>query len=183
MNREYTVQNWQGWETDEGPVRDVHGNYKGTVWFEEDPRQADATFKTQPEKGDKKYGDLADYTTKAGKTRLGFKRADRPEEGQQAFGGDANAPKREWVDHSDAIRAQWAIGQAVQINTDGNQSAIEACAKQLYAMVDRVKGADSLKAEAPNKGAKDDDDLDAEAESLYKSIAGAEEIPLAEIPF
>lgn len=50
-----------------------------------------------------------------------------------------------------AIRAQWAIGQAVQVTllskTPDDQGAIEGLAKDLYAMVDRVKDSNKVAAD------------------------------------
>lgn len=37
------------------------------------------------------------------------------------------------------IKAEWAIGQAVQLNTDGDLTKIEKVAVELYNMVERVK--------------------------------------------
>lgn len=58
-----------------------------------------------------------------------------------------------WDEKNAAIRAQWAIAQAVQIvigtgNSEGifSEDKIESFAKELYAMVDRVKGG----SESPN---------------------------------
>lgn len=74
MPQEYTVKSWKPWENEAGLIRDPHGNYKGTVTFEEDHSEPiDATFKNQPSVGDKKYGTVGDYQTKAGNTRRGFK--------------------------------------------------------------------------------------------------------------
>jgi hypothetical protein len=163
MAQEYTVKAWEPWmdrETDE-LVRDKFGNYKGTVFFDEDPRNVDGTFKVQPLPGDKKFGDLVDYKSSAGNARLKFQRAERPEAGQSFHDRAPSAAKKEWQPRDDdAIRAQWAIGQAVSMHNDdkavtgaqfiagGDKSlpAIEATAKQLFAMVERVKGSSDLKA-------------------------------------
>lgn len=90
MAQEYTVKTWQPWvdkDTDDY-VRDPHGNYKGSVSFEEHDEQVDATFKQQPKVGDKKYGTIEEYKTKAGKTRKTFRRADRPIAGSPADGSE-----------------------------------------------------------------------------------------------
>lgn len=77
--------------------------------------------------------------------------------------------KKEWQPRDDnAIRAQWAIGQARDLfvasvvndktanmnlgNLTNWNDGIEAAAKIFYAMVDRIKGDDSPKAEAPAVG-------------------------------
>jgi hypothetical protein len=148
MSREYTVALWTPWidrDTDE-LVRDNHGNFKGSVHFDEDERQADATFKTQPEKGDKKYGDLVEYETRSGNKRLKFQRTDRPLDGQTSL-TPANDHKGEyWDDKNAQIRAQWAIGQALKwlkisdVSKEPNYDNVETLAKEVFAMVDRVKG-------------------------------------------
>lgn len=141
--QEYTVKEWKPWENEDGLIRDIHGNYKGSVTFEEDRSEPiDATFKNQPEPGDKKYGVVDMYTTRAGKVRKGFKSAQRPQE--SSFSGSS---KREYQPRDDAvIRAQWAIGQAVQIEVAAKKTgtidldAIQQYATDFYIMVDRVKG-------------------------------------------
>lgn len=60
-----------------------------------------------------------------------------PKKGQSQGGRDDNA-----------IKAQWAIGQAVQVNLTApefNFDAVEADAKKLYAMISRVKDSDQPK--------------------------------------
>lgn len=86
--KELTIKSWSPWMQEEEPVRDQYGNYKGSVTFEEYAAQpVDVTFKTEPNPGDKKYGEVVEYQTKAGKTRLKFKRVERPQEPQQRPGG------------------------------------------------------------------------------------------------
>lgn len=154
MSKDFTVSNWTPWidrETNE-PITDPHGNFKGTVWFEEDSRQADGTFKTEPRPGDKKFGDLVDYTTQSGKTRLKFQRAERPQEPINQTSDNAHvSAKREWKtddefygDKNAQIKAQWAIGQALSIflaagSTSIADDQLEEQAKKLFVMVDRVK--------------------------------------------
>lgn len=144
MAQEYTIKSWKPWENEDGLVRDAHGNYKGSATFEEFTSEpVDATFKTQPSPGDKKYGTISGYETKRGKTRMGFKSAPRPQDGQQPSSGQ----KKEWQPRDDnAIRAQFAIKTAVELHnkmqtgTNTEFDYIEETAKRLYAMVDRVKG-------------------------------------------
>lgn len=146
MPQEYTVASWKPWENDQGLIRDSFGNYKGTITFEEDHSEPiDATFKTQPSVGDKKYGTVSNYTTKAGNVRKGFKSAKKEQSG---YSGDSQSAKHEWQPRDDShIRAQWAIGQAIQLGMTCNElspEAIECNAKSLFAMVDRIKGGGSL---------------------------------------
>lgn len=151
--RELTVKSWKAWvdqETDE-LIQDNYGNYKGTVTFNEyNSEPVDATFKEQPEVGSKKYGSIEEYKTRAGKTRLKFKRADRPQEEQNmGYGAKSNYQPRDDM----AIRAQWAIGQAVQLyiaepkksEVKTAKEVVENLAKDLYAMVDRVKNDSAVK--------------------------------------
>lgn len=112
-----------------------------------------------PEKwvvGNEYYGEVVTAESKAGKPYLRFKREQRSDANQTSFNGNG---KREYTDHHEAIKAQWAIGQAVQLvsNKDyvnqGNHGSlngfIEDTAKELYAMVDRVQ--ESPKAHAPKQ--------------------------------
>lgn len=150
MAQEYTVKSWKVWENEDGIIRDQHGNYKGSVLFEEESgEQIDATFKEQPNVGDKKYGDIVEYTTKAGKPRQKFQRANRLEEGANV--GTAATTKGSYQPRDDAsIKAQFAIKGAIQLeigsNGDYSLSHIEETAKQLFSMIDRVKGG----SESPN---------------------------------
>lgn len=154
MAQEYTVKSWKAWENEDGAIRDAHGNFKGSVTFEEyNSEPVDATFKTEPAPGDKKYGTVNDYTTKAGKVRMGFTRADRPLDEPRPYAPKPTTPIVDWGGKDRVIKAQWAIGQAVSLHKDnevvtgaafiagGNKNllAIEATAKQLFAMVDRVQ--------------------------------------------
>lgn len=141
MSQEYTVKSWKVWENEDGLIRDQHGNYKGSVLFnEESGEPIDATFKNQPNVGDKKFGDIVEYTTKAGAARTKFQSAKRLDTPPASTSDTSN-----WQPRDDmAIRAQWAIGQSVQLElaTKGDYSLphIEETAKQLFTMVDRVKG-------------------------------------------
>lgn len=103
--------------------------------------------------GQKYYGKITDETSKANKPYQRFRREKRPEDQAQPQGKS----KRDWQPRDDAaIRAQWAIGQAMtflvaanDVN-DGNPiEQAEILAKELYAMVDRVKDSNSPKAPEP----------------------------------
>lgn len=117
--REYTIKNWSPWEdrdNDGAPVRDQHGNYRGSVLFDEDSSEPiDATFKTQPAVGDKKYGVVDLYQTRAGKTRKGFKSAPRPQPGYGNAPVQAGqvAAKREW--QPDSPEKQDSIARSVAL--------------------------------------------------------------------
>jgi formylmethanofuran dehydrogenase subunit A len=86
-------------------------------------------------KGQQYYGQIVEAISKAGKPYLRFKREQRLE------ASTGNSPQT-FSKNSDAIRAQWAIGQAVQLAIADNLTdivTIEATAKTLFAMVERVK--------------------------------------------
>lgn len=85
--QDYTIANWSPWidKVTGQPVTDAHNNVKGSVLFEEDRAEPiDATFKPPVEVGQKKYGVVDLYQTKAGSMRKGFQRRDRPQPG---YGG------------------------------------------------------------------------------------------------
>lgn len=85
MIQDYTIKSWKPWENEDGLIRDPHGNYKGSVTFDEyNSEPVDGTFKEQPKVGDKKYGDVVTYQTKAGTTRMKFQGAMRPKDGYTA---------------------------------------------------------------------------------------------------
>lgn len=151
MAQELTVKYWKPWENEEGLVRDNHGNYKGTVVFEEEPGQmVDATFKQEPAVGDKKYGDILEYETKSGSIRQKFQRAERPQDGQQSF------TKRTFQPRDDAaIQAQWALGRAYEIIQPKKQedwAKVKQDATHLMVLVQEVKGGEpSLKDDGGHK--------------------------------
>lgn len=67
----------------------------------------------------------------------------KPEQKPEYVKPDSKQSDEYWADKQMQIRAQWAIGQAVNsIKSDGEVTLdeIETVAKELYAMVDRVKG-------------------------------------------
>lgn len=100
-----------------------------------------------------------------------------------------------------AIRAQWAIGQSVVLYNANNEDSlgphmnvIEAQAKELYAMVDRVKGETPVKTlETPQTGydkakqVRKQLDYDASDDPEFASMMAkgleADDIKLDDIPF
>lgn len=169
--------------------------------------------KTAPEPGQKVYGHLEE--SKSGKS-VKFRRAkkeDTPQEASSASPANNQPSGEYWDDKNATIRAQWAIGQAVQVfinksdkNNIFHSGDIEGYARTLYAMVDRVTGGsestgpkaqdmsaaqssglsttttrgttdktsgyDKFKASRPKR------DEDAEAQSLYQTVA-MNEVPEA----
>jgi hypothetical protein len=91
-------------------------------------------------------GDLEVYENDKGKVYIRQPKQDKP----------SFAPKKdqkEWQPRDDnAIRAQWAIGQAVNQLGNAAPDEIEAAAIRFYAMVDRVKGSDFNTGSQPSHG-------------------------------
>lgn len=121
--------------------------------------------------------------------------AEQPE--QASFSKPAYQPRE---DHHEAIKAQWAIGQAIAAHGSFEGAVIENLAKQLYAMVDRVKGSEPKTAAfAPATGGgvakgydtfkqageavKAKQDTPVSNEEVDSLINSGEEISLADIPF
>lgn len=83
-------------------------------------------------------GDVEVYTNDKGKT---YARQAPKEEGEPTH----TTPKKEWVPRDDdAIRAQWAIGQALVLYRNWNNERpeyddIQKAARRLFAMVEEVK--------------------------------------------
>lgn len=110
---------------EKGDYQDPHGNYwcnatfelpDGTIedhvkWVVKDPM----TVKV----GESYYGELEEKTSQQGKPYLRFYRKQRPDDSPspaQLSGPGSAVAKSEWKPRDDShIRAQWAIGQAVQI--------------------------------------------------------------------
>jgi hypothetical protein len=184
MPQEYTVKSWNAWMNDEGLIRDGFGNYKGTVLFEEDSVEPiDATFKTQPNPGDKKYGIVSDYVTKAGKTRKGFKAAQKPLPQTPAHEYTPTT-KKEWQPRDDdRIVAQWSISQSIALlqseiaksgSAKDTETMIESWAKKLFAMVDRVKTREAEIAKS---------ELESLAQTAVIEDISDDAIDLSDIPF
>jgi hypothetical protein len=106
-------------------------------------------------------------------------------------GGKSNYQPRE--DHHEAIKAQWAIGQAVQLMLPSSAknalspAVLEDTAKMFFAMVDRVKssepksGYDTFKQAGEQIKAKQDAPVsNEEVDSL---LASGEPVNLDDIPF
>lgn len=130
-----------------GGEPDQYGVVGYWVTFEGHENSALMRAKNAPVVGGMEYGNVTKETSKAGKEYYKFKREQR-EDGAPSRPSStvSNTPKKEWVDHSDDIKAQWAIGQAVQLAVAHDPAKawgmddIEPLAKEFYSMVDRVKG-------------------------------------------
>lgn len=158
--QEYTVKGFKPWMDKDDPeevVRDTHGNYKGSITFEEYASEpVDATFKTIPVPGDKKFGTIDDYKTKSGSTRQKFTRADRPEYTAPRPSQKPQAGAVDWNDKDASIRAQMAIKTAVVsfgaslTMADIYDGELEKRATAIFAMVDRVKVSNKPEPVAPS---------------------------------
>ena len=134
---------------DKGDFQDPNGNFwcSGALKGVSEPVKFVVKDPTKFNVGDMLYGEIIEATSKAGKPYKRFKRAKKPEDNHSFSGG-----KREWQPRDDmAIRAQWAIGQALSKFPENCYQAtdedrmtllhnIEHFAKEIYAMVDNVKG-------------------------------------------
>lgn len=99
--------------------------------------------------GDEYFGEIRDWTSAAGKVWPRFYREEKPEQNHGQSQGGGQTAKKEWQPRDDnAIRAQWAIGQAVSTHDwakgTTNYGFIEERAKEFYTMVDRVKGSSDV---------------------------------------
>lgn len=217
MAQDYELTQFQG-----SDFKDQNGNTWCTAVFRGVGEPVKWVVKdiTKIQVGQSYYGEIKTQQGKSGKDYLRFYREQRPD---QNHGGNSSGGKREYQPRDDsAIRAQWAIGQAVHMFTPLFESAaeakmkiedftnvngrIEAQAKELYVMVNRVKdsGTTDLKVEgqrvaptgyekakqvATTLKQRTTDEVapmqdDAETESLIASYAASEHgINLDEIPF
>lgn len=101
--------------------------------------------KDEPAKGGTLYGTIEEKSTRNGSTYRQLK-LERPDTGPYS-GGAHGYSKRDYQPRDDAaIRAQWAIGQAMSFFTAKStdvqidEDHVAQMAQKLYAMVDRVKG-------------------------------------------
>lgn len=139
MTEEYTIRAFKA--TD---FKDQNGNTWCSVTFEgvSEPIKWVVKDPTTVNVGDKVYGKITDETSKAGNPYRRFRREKRPEQPENAPQGQSD---EYWQQRNHEIRAQWAIGQAVNLYKDKVDTTdssfgeiIETGAKLFYAMVDRV---------------------------------------------
>jgi hypothetical protein len=161
---------------------------------------------TQYHDGMELYGRVEEKTSQAGKQYLRFYR-EQKDDNQASFTASTSTPpapsgqpvKKEWQPRDDnAIRAQWAIGQAVSKVelpfTDASYyQSVESVAKKLYAMVETVKdfstgtqptpprGTEAVKEQIAPAASNQDDDAD--FASLLQRGFEADGIDINDIPF
>lgn len=157
MAQEYEVTQFK-----KGDFQDPHGNYwcdmalKGVG----EPVRIVVKDPTQFHDGMSIYGNITDETSKAGKPYQRFRREQRPDDEQPSkppVTYTKDKPTEEyWEDKNSAIKAQWAIGQAIKLQTAFAvqkkdpallaSKEVEDAAKYLFGMVERVKGTEAPKA-------------------------------------
>lgn len=189
MSKEYEVLQFKI-----GDFQDNHGNTwcDMTLQGVSEPVRIVVKDPTKIKDGDKLYGEIKKQTSKAGKDYLRFYRETRPDDSQQGFGNRTGGAKPAWQPRDDsAIRAQWAIGQAVTIHMTHAPSKgftrsdeIEKTAKELFSMVDRVKGSVVTGSTNPGETKEFSTMDDGEFASLMaKNLDEGTPINLEEIPF
>ncbi len=143
MAQEYQVRQFN-----KGDFQDPHGNYWCDMSLEGvgEPVKIVVKDPMQFKDGMTLYGNITDETSKAGKPYSRFRREAKPD--QQPFESSKPEAKKDddkyWEDKNSAIKAQWAIGQAVKAtemkaSIDGYFADVEHLAKEFYLMVDSVK--------------------------------------------
>jgi hypothetical protein len=129
------------------------------------------------------YGKVTEETSRAGKSYLRFRREQKPEQTTPqvvALGATPPAPKTEWQPKDqNAIRAQWAIGQACGLCDKFEPNAILQVAQTLYEMVDVVK---RPKADAPEMGLTPEEEVaqkqaKADAERIRQTFSDGSPVP------
>lgn len=166
MEQEYTVLQFK-----KGDFQDAHKNFWCDMALEgvSEPVRIVVKDPTKYSNGMKLYGHITDEVSKAGKPYQRFRKAQQQESGSQ--GSKSGQSDEYWANKDTQIKAQWAIGQAIQFAKDATIDAneypsidtfIEEKAKQLFAMVDRVKlGEPEEKEEEEDKTEEiDQNDLD-----------------------
>lgn len=149
------AQDYKVLQFKKGDFQDDHGNYWCDMALEGvgEPVRIVVKDPTQFHSDMTLYGTIEDKVSRAGKDYLKFKREKREEQTEfHDRAGGQKAPQTQddgyWDDKNAQIRAQWAIGQAVNFTgPENSMQDIENAAKTFFAMVDRVKGSNGLKAE------------------------------------
>lgn len=141
------AQDYEVLDFKKGIKQDDYGNYWCSMALKGvgEPVSIAVKDPTQFSTGMTLYGTVENKVSRAGKDYLKFKR-----EKKEEVSSPGEPAKTSWQPRDDmAIRAQWAIGQAVNMAAQVDKaplSDIEEYATQLFAMVDRVKGSAPVKA-------------------------------------
>jgi hypothetical protein len=136
--QEYTVTNFRA-----GDFTDRNGNKWCNLALEgvSEPLSIVVKDPSQYQVGMKLYGHIELKQSQQGRTYNRFYRDQKPQ--WNSTDTKDTTFKSGYTRDDDAIRAQWAIGQAVQLSVHGTGMEfkdIEASARTFYSMVDRVKG-------------------------------------------
>lgn len=167
--KEYTVHSFKA-----GDFQDPNGNTWCEVLFEEwrsEPLKWVVKDPTTITEGMKVYGHIETKTSKANKPYQRFYRDQRPEAGTTTpLIPEKQASGSTWQGRDDAaIRAQWAIGQAMTYALNGKQptlDSIERNATKLFQMVDRVKVASATQ----NASQRVSDTIPSEADDFQRDL-------------
>lgn len=122
-----SVQRKENWQNEHGAFQDYAIQLEGQGWVKLTQKESSPA----PISGDTIHGDLVDMTTKNGTTYKKLKKSNPNYDSHTT----SSAPK--YSKDEDAIKAMWAIGQAVSVYGDDQKT--EGFAAQLYNMVDRIK--------------------------------------------
>lgn len=119
--------------------KDQHGNTWCDAAFEgvSEPVKWVVKDPTKAEVGKTYYGEIVQKTSKADKPYQRFYPRQKPEQ-------TSESKDEYWEDKNLSIRAQWAIGQAVQAtemkaDQDGYDTDVQDLAGRFFLMVDKVK--------------------------------------------
>lgn len=174
-----------------GDFQDQHGNYWCNAAFDGigEPVRWVIKDPSKIKEGESYYGKVTMEKSKAGNAYLRFRREERPEGAPLPDKPGGYVPK-----DSDAIRAQWAIGRAIEMyNAEkiGKDKLVET-AKYLYGLVDTIKGVaapvdapeapQSLKAKWAETQ-KQAEDTEKVVDLTEGEIMGTEEFDMSQVPF
>lgn len=183
-NKEYKVLQFK-----KGDFQDPHGNFWCDMALEGEGEPVRIVVKDpmQYSDGMTLYGHITDETSKANKPYKRFRRESKPDVTYTKQGSQEKPTDEYWADKQAQIRAQWAIGQAVRyvgiVEEDEMLDKIEQTAKELYAMVDRVKDSNSDKEAQEELGLEVADKVDNDKDQVHEDVDEDKPIDLSEIPF
>lgn len=141
--KEYTVRIFKI-----GDFQDNFGNTWCDVVFEGEGEPVKWVLKdpTKVSEGDKVTGDIQEKTSKHGKAYLRFYKEQQDTRPAPKVKGQSD---EYWAEKDLTIRAQWAIGQSIQLHiavtANGGKEAqsIETTANELFQMVPRIVAGES----------------------------------------
>ena len=175
-------------ELRKGDFQDNHGNWWCDVSFEgvSEPVKWVIKDPLKITEGEVYQGEIKEQTSKAGKPYQRFYRS-FDDNKTSNFGSSSGSPKQDdgyWEDKNAAIKAQWAIGQAVShLGQKDNVKLeqVETLAKALYDMSERVKEHGLKTTTKPVE--KEVPESQSEIDSLVSQGASITQDYLSDIPF